>query len=204
MISTRNGGALESGTLKWTACPRRKKLTSNGGTAMTVAPSASMAAERRGTSASVEWTARSRSRLYSAAPYNTQAWPPINRTGTSNCRIVERTRRIWVGITGASEGMEPRSETDGLRPPLLWRQSHPLRGLLAVQILEGHTIRRRHALSPSRIRARTPPGRRRSWRGCGSPSCRPHARGAPGRPGSSPAPSCPVRSSRRSCRSPRT
>jgi hypothetical protein len=33
--------------------------------------------------------------------------------------------------------MVPRREAHGLGPPLLWRQAHPCRDLLAVQIVEG-------------------------------------------------------------------
>ena len=44
------------------------------------------------------------SRLNSAAPYNTQACPPINRARTSQFRKVERTLRIGFGVKSTSLG----------------------------------------------------------------------------------------------------
>ena len=50
---------------------------SNGGTAITVERSARIASVSFGQASGDARTARSRSRLYSAAPYNTHACPPI-------------------------------------------------------------------------------------------------------------------------------
>ena len=95
--------------------------------------SAPSAACNAGMASGVVITAKSKSRLYSAAPYNTQACPPINRARTSYCRIVARTRRIWVGI----ERVIPRRKAQRFGPTLLRREAHPCRHFLAVQIVEG-------------------------------------------------------------------
>jgi hypothetical protein len=42
--------------------------------------------------------AKSASRLNYAAPYNTHAWPPINKARTRCFRIEERTLSIGFGI----------------------------------------------------------------------------------------------------------
>ncbi len=70
--------------------------------------------------------ATSTSRLNSAAPYNTHAWPPINRWSTRCFRIVERALRIGLGIKRASHGYEVVPEPGALVPALRGRQQIPV------------------------------------------------------------------------------
>ena len=71
--------------------------------------------------------------LNSAAPYNTQAWPPISRHWTWCSRIEERTLRIGFGIKGASKCKVNLPEARGLCPALSRSQPIPLGPLLAHQ-----------------------------------------------------------------------
>src|SRR5690606_14627221 len=64
-------------------------------------------------------TAKSASRLNSAAPYSTQAWPPIRRARTPCVRIVERTLGIGLGLKAASKQVEGFPQAHALGPPLL-------------------------------------------------------------------------------------
>ncbi len=79
--------------------------------------------------------ARSVSRLNSAAPYNTQAWPPISRARTRCAWIEERTLRIGFGIKRASQHQVALPEFLALPPTLERMEAVPLRPLLADQIL---------------------------------------------------------------------
>gem|GEM_PF-4115866 len=74
---------------------------------------------------------RSVSRLNSAAPYNTQAWPPMSRHWTWRSRIEERALRIGFGVKGASKCKVSLPETRGLCPALSRSQPIPLGPLLA-------------------------------------------------------------------------
>src|SRR3982750_2705883 len=80
--------------------------------------------------------ARSRSRLNSAAPYNTQAWPPINRWATRCLRIVERALRIGLGIKGASHRDVVVPEPGALVPALPGRHAEPGTPFRLVEVLE--------------------------------------------------------------------
>src|SRR4029078_9689482 len=80
--------------------------------------------------------ARSRSRLNSAAPYNTQAWPPINRWSTRCLRIVERALRIGLGIKGASHGHIVMPEPGALFPALLRRHANPGRPFRLAEVVD--------------------------------------------------------------------
>ena len=73
------------------------------------------------------------SRLNSAAPYHTQAWPPMSRHWTWCSRIEERTLRIGFGIKGASKCKVSLPETRSLCPALSRSQPIPLGPLLAHQ-----------------------------------------------------------------------
>src|SRR5262245_26980984 len=66
------------------------------------------------------------SRLNSAAPYNTHAWPPIRRYCTRWVVRVERTLRIGFGVKGPSHGQIVFPQLLRLAPAFLWRQLVPL------------------------------------------------------------------------------
>lgn len=78
----------------------------------------------------------SRSRLNSAAPYNTQAWPPMRSACTSCVRSVERTLVIGFGVKRASEGQEPVPQLRALLPALLGREPVPLEPLVLAGFAE--------------------------------------------------------------------
>ena len=86
------------------------------------------------------------SRLNSAAPYNTQARPPISRHWTWCSRIEERTLRIGLGIKGTSKCKVSLLETRDLCPALSRSQPIPLGPLLTHQFFcanHGGEFRRR-------------------------------------------------------------
>lgn len=84
--------------------------------------------------------ARSVSRLNSAAPYNTQACPPISKHWTWCFWIEERTLRIGFGIKGASKCKIGLPETRGLRPALGRGEPVPLGPFLTHQLLRANHI----------------------------------------------------------------
>src|SRR5215813_14833843 len=70
--------------------------------------------------------ARSRSRLNSAAPYDTHACPPMSRARTRCARIEERTLSIGLGIKRASEREEGGPEFGVLAPSFGGCQAIPI------------------------------------------------------------------------------
>ena len=88
---------------KCTAWPVCRKRRSKGGTAITSAWSSSTAACSLARFSASDTTMMSVSRLNSAPPYNTHAWPPISSERTPFRRIVERTLRIGLGVKRTSQ-----------------------------------------------------------------------------------------------------
>src|ERR1700736_2012648 len=91
-------------------------------------------------------TARSRSRLNSAAPYRMQAWPPMSRKRTRRFWIEERTLTIGLGVKRSSQGQEGGPQLLGFGPALCRCQRPPLedfrvvRRLIAGPFLLGHEL----------------------------------------------------------------
>src|SRR4051812_15604238 len=113
---------------------------------MTSASSSPRAAWRRSRLVGSGSRARSRSRLNSAAPYNTQAWPPINRWATRCLRIVERALRIGLGIKRASHRDVVVPEPGALLPALPGGHPVPVGPLRLADVLDRD--HRRNASTP--------------------------------------------------------
>ncbi len=94
--------------------------------AQTVAALVAAGAVRRSRLAGSGRRAISTSRLNSAAPYNTHAWPPINRWSTRCFLIVERALRIGLGIKRPSHRNEVVPEPGAFVPALLGRHAIPV------------------------------------------------------------------------------
>src|SRR5256885_15287616 len=83
--------------------------------------------------------ARSVSRLNSAAPYNTHAWPPMSRHRTPFVRIEERTLRIGFGIKGTTQRQVRLPQSRAGVPALLRRHQVPFEPLAGPEVVEfGH------------------------------------------------------------------
>ena len=127
MTSTRMPVAPGARQRKWTASPPSRCRRSNGGTAITSASRASRAAVRRSRFASSASTSTSVSRLNSAPPYNTHAWPPMRSERTPLFVRVERTLRIGLGVKGPSQFQIGLPELGGFLEALGRGQGVPLR-----------------------------------------------------------------------------
>ncbi len=93
---------------------------------MTFARNSSSALANRGKFSASDKTAKSVSRLNSAAPYNTHAWPPIKRHCTRCAFIEKRTLSIGLGVKRTSQQQVRRPKLLALAPALLGRHSIPL------------------------------------------------------------------------------
>jgi len=85
--------------------------------------------------------ARSRSRLNSAAPYDTHAWPPMSSALTRCARIEERTLSIGLGIKRAPQRQERCPKFAALAPSFGRRQAKPLGPLRPDEILGANLSR---------------------------------------------------------------
>jgi len=104
--------------------------------------------------------ARSMSRLNSAAPYNTHAWPPMRRARTRCSWIEERTLRIGLGIKRSSQHQVGMPQFFRFAPAPCRSQAVPFCPLFSDKIIHGKhaeimpepvpPLKRRMALQPFR------------------------------------------------------
>src|SRR5436309_6312704 len=87
--------------------------------------------------------------LSSAAPYNTQAWPPINRWATRCPRIVERALRIGLGIKRASHRDVVVPEPGALFPALPGSHPVPVGPLRLADVLDRDHRRNASTATPA-------------------------------------------------------
>src|SRR5207244_626953 len=128
---------------KCTACPRASTSGLKGGTAIRRALSVRSALWSRSKLDSSARIKKSMSLLTCAAPYNTQACPPISSAWTPFALIVERTCRIGVGIKATSHCKILREENFALPESLDWSQIDPFFPLIR-HLLVSHAFQRYH------------------------------------------------------------
>src|ERR1043166_8080229 len=121
---------------KCIACPRWRYSTSNGGTAIHSACRSLKPLRNRSRFAESARIKRSVSRLNSAAPYNTHAWPPISRAWTRRAAIVERTLCIRLGIKGTSDLQVVCPQLTALLPPFERGEPIPIRPLASNDVFQ--------------------------------------------------------------------
>src|SRR5690242_15260514 len=123
------------------ACPRSRYSGSNGGTAIRSVWSSVRSSLNRARLFLTTSKARSRSRLNSAAPYSTQACPPITRLFTWCARVKERALSIGLRVRPPSDLQVVGPQLLRLGPPLLGCQREPFQPLgLGEPLLIGQQI----------------------------------------------------------------